>query len=200
MNRPGHHPFDCAAPLGPVKPLRFAPTPSGLAGLTGASAAPRPGNYVMARGHWPDDSQWPNSSAPVGGGKEESMRTTNVSAVDITIGDETRVYHAFITTAPVTFDQPSTLTLEESSFTKVASFTAEPLPFGSSLGRAPARLVLVDRSDEALQRARYREGNYRLAPTDPVLVDTNTLEHWLWNRLTVPSAAKVDLMRRQTHL
>ena len=29
-NDPGHHTLDCAAPLGPVKPLRFASTPSGL--------------------------------------------------------------------------------------------------------------------------------------------------------------------------
>jgi hypothetical protein len=36
----GHHVLDCAAPLGPVKPLRFAPTPPGLAGLTGTSVAP----------------------------------------------------------------------------------------------------------------------------------------------------------------
>ena len=49
MNRPGHHVLDCAAPLGPVKPLRFAPTPSGLAGLTGTSVAPTEGHYVMAQ-------------------------------------------------------------------------------------------------------------------------------------------------------
>lgn len=33
MNHPGHHAFDCAAPLGPVKPLRFAATPFGAGGL-----------------------------------------------------------------------------------------------------------------------------------------------------------------------
>lgn len=119
------------------------------------------------------------------------MKTTIRSAVDVTIGDETRVYQAFITTAPVTFDQPSTLTLEESSFAEVAGFAADPLPFDSSLGRTPARLVLIDRSDEGLQRARYREGKYPLAPTDPVLVGRNTLEDWLWNRLAVPSGAEV---------
>src|SRR6266511_2041430 len=36
---------DCGAPLGAVKPLRFAPTPSGLTGLTATTA----GTYVMAR-------------------------------------------------------------------------------------------------------------------------------------------------------
>ena len=41
-------------------------------------------------------------------------------AVDVTIGGQTRIYHAFITTAPITFDGPSTLTLYESSFADVA--------------------------------------------------------------------------------
>jgi hypothetical protein len=43
MNTSSHHVLDCAAPLGPVKPLRFAPTPPGLAGLTGTSVAPNGG-------------------------------------------------------------------------------------------------------------------------------------------------------------
>ena len=36
------------ASLGPVKPLRFAPTPSGLAGLTGPPGRHVLGNCVMA--------------------------------------------------------------------------------------------------------------------------------------------------------
>jgi hypothetical protein len=39
------------------------------------------------------------------------MRDRTISAVDITIGEQTRLYHAYITTAPVAFDGPSTLTL-----------------------------------------------------------------------------------------
>ena len=45
-------------------------------------------------------------------------------AVDVTIGGQTRIYHAFITTAPATCDGPSTLTLYESSFADVAGFTS----------------------------------------------------------------------------
>ncbi|MGH9161217.1 MAG: hypothetical protein ACRD2X_14680 [Vicinamibacteraceae bacterium] len=115
------------------------------------------------------------------------MKNTTTSAVDVTIGGQTRCYHAFITTAPVTFDRPSTLTLYESSFDEVAGFAADQIPFDHSLGRTRARLVLIGRSDEALQRARYREGEYLIAPTDPVLVGRNTLEQSLWNRLAVPS-------------
>jgi hypothetical protein len=39
---------DSRAALGPVKPLRFAPTPSGLADLTGPPGRLALGNYVMA--------------------------------------------------------------------------------------------------------------------------------------------------------
>ena len=49
------------------------------------------------------------------------------SAVDVTVGEETRIYEAFVTTAPVTLDRPSTVTLEESSFARVAHFAAEPI-------------------------------------------------------------------------
>ena len=41
-------PPDCRASLRTVKPLRFAPTPFGAAGLDGPSGPPRIGNYVMA--------------------------------------------------------------------------------------------------------------------------------------------------------
>ena len=41
--------FDSRAPLSPVKPLRFAPTPVGAGGLDGRFGVPRLGNYVMAR-------------------------------------------------------------------------------------------------------------------------------------------------------
>lgn len=40
---------DSRAPLGLVKPRRSAPPPSGLAGLTRTSAAPKAGSYVVAR-------------------------------------------------------------------------------------------------------------------------------------------------------
>jgi hypothetical protein len=108
------------------------------------------------------------------------------SAVDVTIGGETRVYEAFVTTAPVALDRPSTVTLCESSFAEVAGWAADPIPFDATLAETPARLVLIRKADLELQKAYYREGRHRLAPTDPVLVDPNTLQHWLWNRLAMP--------------
>jgi hypothetical protein len=114
------------------------------------------------------------------------MTATTTPAVDVTIGGQTRIYHAFVTTAPVTFDGPSTLTLYESSFADVAGFAADPIPFNDALGRTPARLVLIGNTELVWQRARYREGQYLLAPTDPILVGLSTLQHWLWHRLASP--------------
>jgi hypothetical protein len=113
------------------------------------------------------------------------------SAVDVTIGGETRIYEAFVTTAPVALDRPSTVTLEESSFASVAHLAAEPIPFDATLGRRPARLVLIANVDLKLQKACYREGQYLLAPADPVLVGRNTLQQWLWDRLAMPSDQEV---------
>ena len=86
----------------------------------------------------------------------------------------------------VALDRPSTVTLCESSFAQVAGWAADPIPFDATLAETPARLVLIRKADLELQKAYYREGRHRLAPTDPVLVDPNTLQHWLWNRLAMP--------------
>jgi hypothetical protein len=119
------------------------------------------------------------------------MFDRNPSEVNVTIGGETRIYEAFVTTAPVTLDRPSTVTLEESSFARVAHLAAEPIRFDTALGRRPARLVLIASADLTLQKARYREGQYLLTPADPVLVGRNTLQQWLWDRLSMSSEQEV---------
>ncbi len=113
------------------------------------------------------------------------------SAVDVTIGGETRVYQAFVTTAPAGLDKPSTVTLEESSFARVAHLTADPIPFDATLGARPARLVLIAEVDLKVQKACYREGRHLVAPADLVLIGRNTLQEWLWNRLAMPSDQEV---------
>ena len=113
------------------------------------------------------------------------------SVVDIRVGDETRNYEAFITTAPIAFDRPSTLTLYESSFAKIASYTAEPIPFDRAFGRTEARLVLIDSTELELQQAQYREGHYLVAAPDPVMVARNTLEDLLWHHFGLPSMREV---------
>ena len=115
------------------------------------------------------------------------MFDTTPSAVDVTIGGETRIYEAFVTTAPAACDTPTTVTLSESSFAEIAGWAADPISFDATFAGTPARLVLIRRGkDLELQKAYYREGRYLLAPTDPILLDANTLQHWLWNRLAMP--------------
>ncbi len=64
---------------------------------------------------------------------------------------------------------------------------ADPISLDAPREVHPARLVLVDGTELAWQRARYRERGYLFAPADPVLVGVNTLQHWLWNRIGSPA-------------
>jgi hypothetical protein len=115
----------------------------------------------------------------------------STSVVNIRVGEETRNFQAFITTAPIAFDRPSTLTLYESSFAEIASYTAESIPFDRAFGCTEARLVLIDSTELDLQQAQYREGRYLIAAPDPVLVGRNTLEDSLWHHLGLPSRREV---------
>jgi hypothetical protein len=139
----------------------------------------------MARGVRLDCQVELNALGGTKGGKAMFDRTP--SAVDVTIGGETRIYQAFVTTAPAGLDRPSTVTLEESSLARVAHLTADPIPFDATLGHKPARLVLIAEVDAKAQKACYRGGRHLIAPADLVLIGRNTLEQWLWNRLATPS-------------
>ena len=111
--------------------------------------------------------------------------------ITVTIGHYTRIYFAFVTTAPAELDSPATVTLHTAPFADVAGFAAEPLTLDGARGRAPARLLLVDAMELAWQRAKYRGHQHALLPADPGLVGLNTLQHWLWQRLQAPTASQV---------
>ena len=110
----------------------------------------------------------------------ERSLTPNIT---VTIGHHTRIYFAFVTTAPGELDSPATVTLHAAPFADVVSFAAEPITLDPSRARTPARLVLVDAIELAWQRAKYRGHQHPLLPADPGLVGLNTLQHWLWQRL-----------------
>ena len=112
-------------------------------------------------------------------------------SITVTIGQHTRLYFAFVTTAPADLDSPATITLHASTFADVAGFAADPITLDELRGRTPARLVLVDAMELAWQRAKYRGHQHRLLPADPGLVGVNTLQHWLWQRLQSPAASPV---------
>ena len=111
--------------------------------------------------------------------------------ITVTIGHHTRLYFAFVTTAPVDLDAPATLTLHAASWSDIAGLAADPVAFDAQRGRVPGRLVLVDAMELAWQRARIRGNHYLLVPADPVLVGLNTLQHWLWQRLQAPTTSPV---------
>ena len=73
-------------------------------------------------------------------------------AVDVTIGGQTRIYHAFITTAPIALDGPSTLTLYESCFADVAGFAADPIPLTIGAFSGERDRERSDRPGRPLQR------------------------------------------------
>ena len=112
-------------------------------------------------------------------------------SITVTIGHHTRIYFAFVTTAPIGLDSPATVTLHAGTFADVAGFAAEPIELDSASGQGPARLVLVDAMELAWQRAKYRGNQHRLLSADPQLVGLNTLQHWLWQRLQAPPNSQV---------
>src|ERR687897_2148317 len=87
--------------------------------------------------------------------------------ITVTIGHHTRVYFAFVTTAPVELDSPATVTLHCATFADVVSFAAEPITLDASRAKTHARLVLVDAMELAWQRAKYRGHQHPLLSADP---------------------------------
>ena len=118
----------------------------------------------------------------------ERSLTPNIT---VTIGHHTRIYFAFVTTAPTELASPATVTLPAATCAAGVSLAADPITVDGTRGRAPARLVLVDAMELAWQRARCRGNQHLLLPADPVLVGLNTLQHWLWQRLQAPPTNQV---------
>src|SRR5258705_3905188 len=119
----------------------------------------------------------------------ERSLTPNIT---VTIGHHTRIYFAFVTTAPAELDSPATVTLHGAPFAEMAGFAADPITLDETHGRVSARLILVDAMELAWQRAKYRGNQHQLLSADPGLVGLNTLQHWLWQRLQTPAASQVE--------
>jgi hypothetical protein len=125
------------------------------------------------------------------------MNTTSITpSIGVTIGRQTRLYYAYITTAPAALDAPSTMTLHAATLADVSGLASDPIEFDTSRARSNARLVLVDATELAWQRRRCRENRHLFAPADPLLVGLNTLQCWLWQRLGA-SAAREDYATSQ---
>ena len=108
---------------------------------------------------------------------------SSAPGIVVTIGQQSRLFHAFVTSAPAGLDAPATMTLYASTLADVAVFAASEIVFDAAYARSCARLVLVDAAEVAWQRARCREGRHLLAPADSRLVGLNPLQCWLWRRM-----------------
>src|SRR5262249_31804568 len=127
--------------------------------------------------------------------KQPMLDRSLTPSITVTIGQHTRLYFAFITTAPADLDSPATITLHAGDLSEVSGFAAEPLTLDPARGGRAARLVLVDAMELAWQRAKYRGHQHLLLAGDPVLVGLNTLQHWLWQRLQSSGSAQVAAWR-----
>ena len=124
------------------------------------------------------------------------MHTTATTPhITVAIGQQVRLYHAYITTASALLDAPSTMTLYESTVPDLAGFAFEPSGLDAFRSRTSARLVLIDAVELAWQRARYTEAGHQLTTPDDVLVSLSTLQFWLWQRLKAPFNGDPDIAR-----
>ena len=115
------------------------------------------------------------------------MRARSITpTISVEIGGQLRIYHAFVTTARPTLDGPSTLTLHTSNFADIAGFAANPIPFNREFVRKVARIVLVNATELEWHRATYRSQHCLFAPVDAQLLGLQSLQRWLWQRLSTP--------------
>jgi hypothetical protein len=112
-----------------------------------------------------------------------SISASSAPSILITIGEQTRFFHAYVTSAPRVLDAPATMTLFASTLGDVAGFAAPEFAVEPRTARSPGRLVLVDAMELTWQRARCREAGHRLVPVDAGLVGLTALQRWLWRRL-----------------
>jgi hypothetical protein len=106
--------------------------------------------------------------------------------IEIAIGRELRLYHAYVTTAPPRLDAPATLTVHSAPLWDVWWMAAAFIALEAERAKQPGRLVLVDDSQVAWQEAKYKEAQHLFTPADPVLVGLGALQDLLWNRLRSP--------------
>src|SRR5258705_624242 len=93
--------------------------------------------------------------------RSHAMRDLSITpSITVTIGRHTRLYFAFITTAPAELDSPATMTLHAGTFADVVGFAADACVHDEMRARTPARLLLVDAMELAWQLARYPGHQY----------------------------------------
>lgn len=118
---------------------------------------------------------------------EHSMTPT----IDVRIGRQARRFHAFVTSAPISLDAPSTITLHAAPLTDIVGLAADPITIDADRARSIGRLVLIDATELNWQHTRAHQVPHIFAPADPRLLGLSTLEKWIWQRLQTPTVRDV---------
>jgi hypothetical protein len=66
--------------------------------------------------------------------------------IEVSIGRELRLYHAYVTTAPAKLDAPATITVYAAPLSDVSGMAAAPMGLAADCAKTPGRLVLVEGS------------------------------------------------------
>ena len=112
-------------------------------------------------------------------------------SITVTIGHDTRLYFAFITTAPAALDSPATITLRADTLLELSCYAQDPFSLDTTRSRYASRLVLVDAFQRAWQCAKYEGNGHLLIAADPRVADFNTLQEMLWHLLLTASLNQV---------
>src|SRR3979409_1682292 len=128
-----------------MPPLRAANSVEVLGRVKASLAALAAGAPLPRPPHFPRRHLWKRR----GISKTEEGRTPMTERsltpnITVTIGHHTRIYFAFVTTAPAELDSPATVTLHGAPFAEMAGFAADPITLDETHGRMSARLILVD--------------------------------------------------------
>jgi hypothetical protein len=123
---------------------------------------------------------------------------SRLPTIAVTIGRETHLYYAFVTTAPARLDGPRTMTLYVGTFADVSGWAARQLPCDAARANTPTRVVLVEAAEEHWHRTSYRSEGHVFAKADSILC-LNTLQHWLWQRLYEPIVSDVGGHQTSAH-
>ena len=112
-------------------------------------------------------------------------------SITVTIGHHTRIYFAFVTTAPAELDSPATITLRADTLLELSCYAEDPFSLDTTRSQYASRLVLVDALECAWQCAKYEGNGGLLIAADPRLAGFNTLQQMLWRLLLTASLNQV---------
>ena len=104
-------------------------------------------------------------------------------SITVTIGRHTRLYFAFITTAPAELDSPATITLLADTLLELSCYAEDPFSLDTTRSQYASRLLLVDGLERAWQCAKYEGNGHLLIAADPRLAGFNPLQELLWRLL-----------------